>query len=209
MRFWHFSPAVWHADASLAGRRADDPTDKDLFMPRITTVTPDDTPLKSQPLLDAVEKKFGHVPNMIRTLAHSPAGLGFYLAQTQALAGGNLEPRLREKIALAVAGINDCDYCACAHTLAGKARGIDPTELASNLAGRSADRQTQAALDFVTQILVTKGHVGDDALVAVREAGYDNNAIVEIVAHVGMNIFTNYFNHIAETVIDFPLIKPA
>jgi uncharacterized peroxidase-related enzyme len=185
-----------------------DTTDKDLLMPRITAVTPDDTPLKSRPLLDAVGKKFGRVPNMIRTLAQSPAGLGFYLAQTQALAGGALDPRLREQIALAVAGFNDCEYCACVHTLAGKGRGIDPAELASNRAGRSTDPRTQAALDFVTQILVTKGHVGDDALLAIREAGYDNDAIVEIVAHVGMNIFTNYFNHIAETVIDFPLIKP-
>lgn len=176
-------------------------------MPRIAVVSPDNTPLKSRPMLDAVEKKFGRVPNMIQTLANSPAGLGFYLAQAQALSGGALEPQLREQIALAAAGFNHCDYCACAHTLAGKSSGIDPAELASNLTGQSAHRQTQAALDFVRQILATNGHVDDDALAAIRNAGYDDSAIVEMIAHVGMNIFTNYFNHIAATVIDFPLVK--
>jgi uncharacterized peroxidase-related enzyme len=176
-------------------------------MSRIPVVGLEATPLKSRPMLDAVEKKFGRVPNMIQTLAHSPAALGFYLAQAQALAGGALEPQLRELIALAAAGFNRCDYCASAHTLAGKGAGIDPAALAGSLAGESAHRKTRAALDFVRQILMKNGHVDDEALVALRKAGYDDGEIVEIVAHVGMNIFTNYFNHIAGTVIDFPLVK--
>ena len=176
-------------------------------MPRIAPVTPNDTPQRSQPLLDAVEKKLGRIPNMLRTLAHSPAGLGFYLAQTQALAGGTLAPQLREQIALTAAGFNGCDYCACAHALAGKISGIDPAEIAGNLAGRSAHQQTQAVLDFVTHILATAGHVDDDALLAIRQAGYGDGAIVEIIAHVGMNLFTNYFNHIAAPVIDFPPVS--
>lgn len=175
-------------------------------MPHIAPVTPDTTPQRSRPLLDAVEKKLGRIPNMLGTLAHSPAGLGFYLAQTQALAGGTLAPPLREQIALAAAGFSGCGYCACAHALAGKVSGIDPAELAGNLAGRSAHQQTQVALDFVTHILASAGHVDDDALLAMRQAGYDDGAIVEIIAHVGMNLFTNYFNHIAAPVIDFPPI---
>jgi uncharacterized peroxidase-related enzyme len=178
-------------------------------MPRIPAVSLDATPLKSRPMLDVVEKKLGRVPNMIQTLAHSPAALGFYLAQTQALAGGSLEPQLRELIALAAAGFNHCDYCAAAHTLAGKGAGIDPGALAGSLAGQSAHPTTQAALDFARQILAMKGHVDDEALVAVRNAGYGDGEIVEIVAHVGMNIFTNYFNHIAGTVMDFPPVETA
>ena len=176
-------------------------------MPRIAPVTLNDTPQRSRPLLDAVEKKLGRIPNMLATLARSPAALSFYLAQTQALAGGTLAPQLREQIALTTAGFSGCAYCACAHAMAAKVSGIDPTELAGNLAGRSAHQQVQVALDFVNHILTSAGHVDDDALLALRQAGYDDGAIVEIIAHVGMNLFTNYFNHIVAPVIDFPPVS--
>lgn len=178
-------------------------------MPRIHTVNASDTPEKSIPLLEAVAKMFGKVPNLVQTLAHSPAALRFYLSQIEALSGGVLTRQLREQIALVSAGINHCDYCASAHTLAGRGHGLKAEELAANLAGHSPDAKTQAALDFAKQIITMAGHVNDDALQAVRNAGYSEAEIVEIIAHVGMNIFTNYFNHIAATVIDFPLVTTA
>jgi uncharacterized peroxidase-related enzyme len=164
-------------------------------------------PEKSKPMLDAVAKKFGRVPNLIQTLAHSPAGLEFYLSQAEALSGGALNPPLREQIALVAAGINQCDYCASAHTLAGKGSGLTASELKANLAGYSHDAKTQAALHFAKQILTKDGHVSGTAVQDVRSAGYSEAEIIEIVAHVGMNVFTNYFNHIADTVIDFPLVS--
>lgn len=175
-------------------------------MPRISTVSIINTPASSLPLLDAVAKKLGRVPNLLQTLAHSSAALKFYLGQNEALASGALSLQLREQIALVAAGINHCDYCASAHTLAGKARGLDAGEMAANLDGKSEDAKTQVALDFARQILTNNGRVSDGALHALRDAGYGEGEIVEIVAHVGMNIFTNYFNHIAGTVIDFPIV---
>ncbi|MDB5932862.1 MAG: Alkylhydroperoxidase AhpD core [Massilia sp.] len=177
------------------------------MMPRIPTVTGADTPENSKPMLGAVAAQFGKAPNMLRTLAHSPAALRFYLGQVQALADGELSAQLREQIALATAGISHCDYCASAHTLAGKGHGLDAAELADNLAGRSHDGTVQAALDFARQIVTQRGHVDEDAVDRVRRAGYSEAEIVEIIAHVGMNLFTNYFNHIAATVIDFPLVR--
>jgi uncharacterized peroxidase-related enzyme len=178
-------------------------------MPRISTVGPIDTPEKSAPILEAVGKKLGRVPNLVQTVAHSPAALRFYLAQTEALAGGVLNLQLREQIALVAAGINHCDYCASAHTLAGKHSGLGSAELAANLAGRSQDDKVQAALDFAAQILEQRGHISDTTLQDVRSAGYNEAEIVEIIAHVAMNIFTNYFNHIAGTAIDFPFVTSA
>ncbi len=133
-------------------------------MPRINAVSPFAVPARSQSMLDAVARKLGRVPNLMQTLAHSPAALKCYLSQTEALSGGQLQVQLREQIALVAAGINQCDYCAAAHTQAGQRSGLDAAELADNLAGKSHDPKTQAALIFVRQILTKNGFVGDDAL---------------------------------------------
>ncbi len=178
-------------------------------MPRLDPVHPDNTPQGSAPLLSAVLKKLGRVPNLVQALAHSPAALKFYLGQTEALSAGVLDAKLREQIALAAAGVNGCDYCASVHTLAGKGRGVSGSELAANLRGVSLDAKTQVALDFTRHILETRGHVVESSLTALKDAGFGQAEIVEIIAHVGMNIFTNYFSHVAQTPIDFPFVSAA
>ena len=172
----------------------------------ISPVATSDAPEQSKRILETVERKLGRVPNLVGALAHFPAGLRFYLGQIETLSGGSLTPQLREQIALTTAGINRCDYCASAHTLAGQSRGLAANELSENLAGRSLIPETQAALTFATAIVRNQGHVSNESLQAVKAAGYNEEAIVEIIAHVAMNVFTNYFNHIAGTVIDFPLV---
>lgn len=178
-------------------------------MQRIAALTVATAPVASQPLLEGVQKKLGTVPNLFKTLAHAPAALQFYLAGSEALKQGVLSARLREQIALVTAGANECDYCASAHTLMGKGAGLAGAEMADNLRGRSGDAKTQAALDFAAAIVNGSGRVGDEQLQAVRAAGYGEAEVVEIVAHVAANIFTNYFNHIAGTVVDFPVVKAA
>ncbi|MEN9866974.1 MAG: hypothetical protein RL748_2564 [Pseudomonadota bacterium] len=178
-------------------------------MTRIAALNPSDAPANAQPLLAAVEKKLGIVPNLFKTFAHSPAVLASYLAQTEALAGGVLRASLREQIALVTAGTNQCDYCASAHTLLGKGAGVSATEAALNLHGQASDSKVQAALTFANAIIDSRGRVSDAHLAAVREAGYNEAEIVEIIAHVSLNIFTNYFNFVANTEIDFPLVKTA
>jgi alkylhydroperoxidase family enzyme len=91
----------------------------------------------------------------------------------------------------------------------GKGAGLDSTELAANLRGRSANARTQAALDFAAAIVSERGRISDAQLSAVRAAGYSDAEVVEIVGHVAINIFTNYFNHIADTVVDFPVVRSA
>jgi len=178
-------------------------------MQRIPALTPAAAPAASRPMLETVHKKLGMVPNLIQTFAHSPAVLKYYLAGSDALGGGALPAALREQIALATAGANECDYCASAHTLMGKGAGLAAAEMADNLRGRSGNTKTQAALDFAAAIVADRGRVSDAQLQAVRAAGYGDAEVGEIVANVVANIFTNYFNHVAGTVIDFPVVKAA
>lgn len=175
-------------------------------MQRISSIQPDHAQGKAKELMTAIKTEMGSVPNLFKVLAHSPAALQSYLSQSKALAGGVLPPPLREQLALAVAGTNGCDYCASAHTLMGKGAGVVEAELKSNLQSQSSDSKTQAALQFARKIVETRGRTTESDLAAVRNAGFSDAAIVEIITHVGMNIFTNYFNHIAETDVDFPRV---
>jgi uncharacterized peroxidase-related enzyme len=178
-------------------------------MPRIPT--PADisaAPAGSQPLLEAVKKQLGSVPNLFRLTANSPAALEGYLGLNGALAKGALDPATRERIAIAVAQINGCSYCLSAHTFLGKAVAkLDDDELAANRLGKSGDAKADAALRFATQIVTARGAISDDDLAAVRNAGYSDAQLVEIVAHVGLNTLTNYMNEVFGTAIDFPVVN--
>ncbi len=176
-------------------------------MPRLNPIDPARAEGKAKKLLEGVHKTLGMTPNLMRTMANSPAVLDAYLSFVKALSGGSLSAQTREQIALAVAGANGCDYCASAHTAAGRGLGVEDSELALNLQGQSSDRKFAAALAFAHAILASEGWVSDEDIALVRAAGYDDGAIVEIVANVAANIFSNYFDHIAETEIDFPLVK--
>ncbi|MGD9810231.1 MAG: carboxymuconolactone decarboxylase family protein [Sphingobium sp.] len=158
-------------------------------------------------LLAAVRQKMGGVPNLLATLAQSHAALGAYLGISGALSDGLLDSKLREQIALAVAGVNRCDYCASAHTVLAGLAGVSKEEAALNLRGEASDAKARVAVDFATAIVADRGHVADIQIAEIREAGFSDGEIAEIIAHVAMNIFTNYFNHIAGTDIDFPVVS--
>ena len=177
-------------------------------MSRIPTpATIEDAPAASRPLLEAVNKQLGMVPNMFRLISTSPAALEGYLGLSGALAKGKLPPATRERIALAVAEINGCDYCLSAHTYLGKnlAR-LDDAEITANRHGASNDPKADAAVRFAAKIARERGQVGEDALRAVRLAGYDDGQLIEIILHVALNTWTNYLNEVAGTDIDFPVV---
>ena len=173
-----------------------------------TPATVDATPAASRPLLDAVHKQLGSVPNLFRVVAASPAALEGYLGMSGALAKGRLPAPTRERIALAVAQLNDCGYCLSAHSYLGKnlAR-LSEAEISANRRGRSLDVQADAAVQFAVQAARARGHVSDADLQAVRDAGYDEAQIIEIVQHVALNTWTNYLNSVAQTDIDFPVAQ--
>lgn len=176
-------------------------------MPRIQPIDLDKAQPKAKALLEGAKKSLGMIPNAMRTMAQSPAVLEAYLGFGKALSGASLSPQLREQIALTVAGENSCGYCASAHTAVGTKLGVDTDELAANLKGLSRNPKTEAALEFARRIVVERGWVSDDDLRRVREAGYSEGEITEIVAVVAQNIFSTYFNHIADTDVDFPRVE--
>ena len=176
-------------------------------MPRINPIDPNQAQGKAKTLLDAVQGKFGRVPNLMKTMANSPAVLESYLNFSQTIGGGSFSPALREQIALAIAGVNGCDYCASAHTAIGKGAGLDAEELQANLRGFSADPKVEAALTFAKAVVTQRGWVADEDVENFRAAGYGDSELAEVIALVALNTFSNYFNHIAETEIDFPLVE--
>ncbi len=160
-------------------------------------------------LLGAVKAQMGGVPNVLATMARSRAALAGYLGLSGALGDGILSAALREQIALAVAGANRCDYCASAHSALGRMAGLSADEMARNLAGEASDADAAAVLRFARRIVDSRGNVTDAELAALREAGFSDEAAIEILAAVVANIFTNYLNHLAGTEIDFPEVRTA
>jgi uncharacterized peroxidase-related enzyme len=155
---------------------------------------------------DAIEKNLGVVPNLMRTMAQSPRVLEGVLGLSAALGRGLLSRRLQEQIAIAVADANACDYCLSAHTHLGRGLGLSDDQLARSRDGRASDAKTNAALQFALAVIELRGGVSDNALALVRSAGFSDGEITEIIAHVALNVFTNYFNRAAETELDFPVV---
>jgi len=176
-------------------------------MSRLTALDPAQETGTAKPLLDSVQRALGMTPNLMRTLAHSPAALEGYLSLNGALAKGSLPAPLREQLAITIAEANRCEYCLSAHTLLGRLAKLDAPALDAARHGESADPKTQAALQFALAVLAQRGTVTDDALHAVLAAGYTQGDVAEIVAHVGLNVFTNYFNNVAQTEVDFPRVE--
>jgi len=177
-------------------------------MSRIPTpATIADAPEKSRPLLEAVGKQLGSVPNLFRLVSTSPQALEGYLALSGALGKGALPPATRERIALAVAEVNGCDYCLSAHTYLGKnVARLDDAEITANRSGASNDPKANAAVHFAAQVVRARGHVSEADLSAVRAAGYTDAQVIEIVQHVALNTWTNYVNEVFKTDIDFPAV---
>ncbi|REK17915.1 MAG: carboxymuconolactone decarboxylase family protein [Planctomycetota bacterium] len=175
-------------------------------MSRLQPVTRNAATPAAAELLDAVSKKLGSIPNLIATMAHSPAVARGYLDFSQALSTGTLPARLREQLALAVGEANTCQYCVAAHTFLGRRAGLSEHETRDARRGVVPDKKEHAALAFAKELVESRGHVGDEQVQQLRLAGYTDGEIAEIVAHVALNVFTNYFNLVADTELDFPAV---
>ena len=179
-------------------------------MSRIPTpATIEAAPAAAHASLTAVKAKIGIIPNLHRLIANSPAALQAYLGFGEPLGHGALDARTRERIALAVAEANGCGYCLAAHSYIGKNMAkLDEAEIAANRHGRSTDAKADAAVRFAVQVVAARGHVAAADVQAVKDAGYTDGQIVEIVTHVALNTLTNYVNEVFQTEIDFPLAAP-
>lgn len=175
-------------------------------MTRINAVNYETAEGKTKELLDGVNKQLGFVPNLMKTAANSPTVLEAYLNLSKTL-GTTLNAKLREEIALITAEENECGYCAAAHTAIGKMVGLTDEQTLAAREGKGDNAKSEAALKFAKTVVETRGKVSDEDFSAVKNAGFSDGEIAEIVAHVALNVLTNYLNNVANTDIDFPKVE--
>lgn len=177
---------------------------------RITPIAECGTaPEDLEEIAGALFRKNKGIPNFLRLLAQCRPALLAYARAEEALANGALAASLRERIALAVAEINGSAYCVASHTKNGKRTGLSDAEMHAALKATAADSKTETMLHFVQALVLQRGEVSDEDFAAVRKAGFSEAEIIEILANVVLNIFTNYFNILARTELDNSFCRPA
>lgn len=174
---------------------------------RIPPVDPERADAQTLPLFEAVKTKMGKVPNMMKTMAHSPALLESYLSFSGSLNKGVLPEVVRQQIALFVSQENGCEYCVSAHSMIGRHAGLTREQTVLARQGHAEDAKQQAVLDLVQSILDWRGDVTAEQFAAAQEAGLSEAEIVEVVGHVALTTFTNYFNQLSHAVVDFPRVS--
>jgi uncharacterized peroxidase-related enzyme len=175
-------------------------------MNRIQLLDTLQAPAASQPLLQQIHQAFGSTPNMFKAVANSPAALRSMWGSFGALGQGRIEAKLGEQIAVAVADRNACAYCLAAHTALGRKAGASAEEMRAAQMGESSDPRTAAALHFALKLVNERGQVNGADVQALKQHGFDDGEIVEILAHVALNLFTNYVNVAFHVPVDFPAV---
>lgn len=175
-------------------------------MSRITPISHENANTEQRSLLDAIQSQLGMVPNFLRVFAHSPDALKAFLGLHHIAGHGSLDTATRERIALALAQQNECEYCLSAHTAIGRKAGLNGAEIQANRAGTSQDAKAAVAVKFARALVEHKGEVTNAELQAMRDAGFSEADIVEVITHVGMNVLTNILGKASRVSIDFPKV---
>jgi uncharacterized peroxidase-related enzyme len=176
-------------------------------MARINIVTPESANPEQKALYTAIQSQLGMVPNFLKVFANSPAALKAFLGLHGIAGDGSLDPQTRERIALALAQQNSCEYCLSAHTAIGRKAGLNGAEIEANRAGTSQDAKAAVAVKFARSLVANMGEVTTAELIEMRNAGYSESDIVEVITHVGMNILTNMLGKAGRVDIDFPKVE--
>ena len=178
-------------------------------MSRIPTVRKETASPEQAELFAAIESKLGVVPNFLKVLAQSPAALRAFLGFHEITATGELAGQTKERIALALAQQNSCEYCLSAHTAIGKKHGLSSSEMEANRTGTSQDEKAAVAVKLARSLMEHHGEITTAELQQARVAGYSDGAIVEIIVHVALNLLTNMVGKASRVDIDFPKVSLA
>ena len=177
-------------------------------MQRLKSVNPHVAQGRTKELLDTVQQAFGVIPNTARVMANSPAVLDSFLAFSTAMGGAQIGPMLHNQVKLTTSETNSCDYCTSILSAVAPSAGLSAADILAGRTGQTEDRRTKAALTFAHSVLESRGKVSDQQLTAVREAGFSDADIVEIVASVVLGCLTNFLNNVADTELDIPKAEP-
>jgi len=175
-------------------------------MNRLPLINPESATGPTKDVLDQAKATFGSVPNMVRAMANSPVVAETYLIAVKTLGKGQLSGAQREAVALAVAQANSCDYCLSAHTVIGKMNGLNEAQVAGSRNGQTGDAKLDAIVNVARRLVASKGHLTDADLATAKSQGLTDAHLAEVVAHVAIGFYTNYFNHVAQPSIDFPVV---
>ncbi len=176
-------------------------------MSRINLVSHENATTEQNELYAAITNQLGMVPNFLKVFANSPTALRAFLGLHGIASEGSLDALTKERIALALAEQNACQYCVSAHTALGRKAGLSSAEIEANRAGSSQDAKAEVAVKFARALAEHSGEVTSAELLEVRNAGYSDSDIVEIISHVGMNILTNILGKASRVEIDFPKVQ--
>lgn len=177
-------------------------------MARIQPVDPASASYSVKLLLDSIASdQRGAIPNVFKIMARSRVALRGYLSCSDALNSGALDPIFREQIGLAVAQANGSEYGLSMHASTAQKLALSEAEIAASRRAASKDAKKDAGLKFVRDLVVLRGQIDDRIFQDVRDAGYTDAEIVEIVATVALDIFTDYLNHVAKAKLDFPQVS--
>lgn len=176
-------------------------------MSHVHLINPNETTAGSKAILEQISGAFGVVPNMFKAVANSPAALNSMWGSFGALGHGVLGAKLGEQIAVAVANRNQCEYCLAAHTVLGQKAGATLAEMTAAQTGQSSDASTAVVLRFVLKVVNERAQVSQADVAQLRVAGFGDEHVVEILAHVALNLFTNYINVALDVPVDFPRVN--
>jgi uncharacterized peroxidase-related enzyme len=178
-------------------------------MPRCAVLKPEHVPADSKPTLETFAKNVGFTPNMMATFAHSPIAFNAWAALLGSLSKA-LDVKTRDSIGLAVSEVNGCNYCLTVHSFTAEHMAKLPAnEIILARKGHASDPKRDAAVQFARKVIESRGHVTDADLKTVRDAGYTDANVMEIVALVAMYSLTNFFNNVFDPEKDFPAVTPA
>lgn len=176
-------------------------------MSRLHIIDASNANAEQHALLEAIQAQLGMVPNFLKVFANSPVALKAFLGLHGVAGAGSLDAATQERIALALAQQNGCEYCVSAHTTIGRQSGLSDDDMAAARAGSSTDPRAAEAVRFARRLMASQGDVNNADLMAVRAAGYSDADLVEIITHVGMNFLTNVLGKASRVDIDFPRVS--
>jgi uncharacterized peroxidase-related enzyme len=178
-------------------------------MSRTVVLTPAQVPAESKQTLDMFTKNIGFTPNMLAAFAQSPIAFNAWATLLSSLSKA-LDVKTRDSIGLAVSEVNGCNYCLTVHSFTAEHMAKLPADdIILARKGHASDPKRDAAVQFAQKVIQSRGQVSEGDLKAVRDAGYTDANIIEIVALVAMFSLTNFFNNVFDPETDFPAVVPA
>ena len=175
-------------------------------MSRLNVVTPEQATGQTKELYDAIKRTVGGVPNIYQGVGNSAAALEGVLQVGAVLGKGQLSAAEIEAVKLVVSEAYGCTYCLAAHTMLGKKAGLTDEQAISIRRGTPQQPKLGALVKFVNATIQPKARVSDEDLRAVKAAGYNDAQITEALLTVAQTVFTNLFNRVHQTPLDFPAV---